>query len=1485
MFEIRWEREIKYRQLRIVLSIEDKSNYLEQLIPPALVAPVGQHVALEILAAYIAWIKGSKEIARLMLMTIEPKIQRDMENLYAHEMLLELKTLFAQQVEQELLQTTRDFHSCKQEEGQSVSSYVLKIKGYIDNLERMGHPVTIGLGVGLILIGLCKEYDGFVQNYNMQSMGKTVNELHAMLKLHEQTLPKKQRSCSSCYSSRNKRSKIDLDSALLWHFRLGHISKKRIKKLQHGGLLNSTDLRIPKGNNGLFFLLPTKNKVLVAQNVEFLKNSLITQEASGSLEDLEIIQEEDTHPSIDTSLNHEEDEQEIDEPQRDHGEPANYKAALLDLESDKWLNAMNVEMQSIKDNEVWVLVELPPNGKTVGTKWLFRKKTDMDEVVHTYKAHLVAKGYTQTPRIDYEETFSPVTDIRAIRILRAIAAYYDYEIWQMDVKTTFLNVYLDEEVYMEQPEGFVNPKYPNRECKLKRSIYRLKQASRKWNKRFDDEIKKFGFTQNHDEPCIYLKANGSNITFLIFYVDDILIMGNNIPMLQDVKSYLGRCFAIKDLGEAAYILEIKIYGDRSRRLISLRQSAYIKKILKRYYMENSKRGSIPMKEKLKLSKSQGASTPAKLKRMQNVLYALAVGSIMYAVRCTHLDVAFAQNVTRRFQQNPCDLHWTTVNNILKYLRYTKDMFLVYGGDLKRELKVSCYTDAGYLTNADDLKKFIFGLGVVPTIKEPISMYCDNTGAIAIANESGITKGARHFRAKVHYLCEVIKYGDIKLEKVHTYDNLADPFTKALAFLKHSEHTRNIEMLPASSHLIVLSIEDKSNYLEQPIPPAPVAPVGQHVAPEILTAYIAWIKGSKEIAGLMLMTMKPKIQRNLENLHAHEMQLIRRRAELVVQGLRASRKLKPGDLSLYVGNGQREAVQAIGLFLFMSPNSILVVSNKRAKLDLDSALLWHYRLGHISKKRIEKLQHGGLLSSTDLRSFEKYVSCISGKMARKPYTRQVERAKDLLGLLHTDVCGPFKITSRHGANYFVTFTDDFCCYGYVYMLNHKHEVFETFKVFQKEVENQRGKTIKLLRSDREGENKTLLDIVRSMTSQTTLPKSFWDYALETAACILNMVPTKKVEKTPYEVWHGQAPKLSYLKVQGGDALVKRDTLTKPDKLEPRSIKCIFIGYPKETMGYSFYYPPKNKVLVARNAEFLENSLITQKASGSLEDLEIILKEDTHPSIDTSLNHEEDEQEIDEPQSDINPIRRSTRTRHAPDRMCLYIDAEEHELGDLGEPANYVYFVEQCAHKVAPIRSPTGIEAGLGEHLAPIERPDKIPIEDQDGYEAWFANRVWRWRVVAPPPTHLIAIPILISSKQPIPPVLVAPAGQQVAPEILAAHKQELLQTTRDFHSCRQEERQSVSSYVLKMKGYIDNLERLGHPVTLSLGVSLILIGLHKEYDGFVQNYNMHSIGKTVNELHAMLKLHKQTLTKSNARALNAIRAGKVQKGNKHKKSHS
>ncbi|GJZ27599.1 retrotransposon protein, putative, ty1-copia subclass [Tanacetum coccineum] len=350
---------------------------------------------------------------------------------------------------------------------------------------------------------------------------------------------------------------------------------------------------------GYYFYFPPENKIVVARYAKFLEKNLISQEVSGRAVELEEIQDEDTSPSENTNKIPMEVEEVEEHSFGDLNEPTNYKATMLDPESNKWLDAMNAEMQSMKDNQVWCLVDLSPN------------------------AHLVAKGFNQTYGVDYEETFSLIADIRAIRILIVIAAFYDYEIWQMDVKITFSNGYLDEYIYMVQPEGFIDPKHPKKVCKLQIFIYGLKQASRRRNKRFDEEIQRFSFAQNLDKPCVYQMASRSNVTFLILYVDDIIIMGNYVLMLQSVKSYLRRCFAMKDLGEAAFILGIKIYRDRTKRLIELSQSAYIDEILKRYMMDNSKRGNIPMQERLDFYNTQGASTPEEVKHMQNIPYALA----------------------------------------------------------------------------------------------------------------------------------------------------------------------------------------------------------------------------------------------------------------------------------------------------------------------------------------------------------------------------------------------------------------------------------------------------------------------------------------------------------------------------------------------------------------------------------------------------------------------------------------------------------------------------------------------------------------------------------------------------------------------------------------------------------------------------------------------------------------------------------------------
>nr|GEV70677.1 retrotransposon protein, putative, Ty1-copia subclass [Tanacetum cinerariifolium] len=405
---------------------------------------------------------------------------------------------------------------------------------------------------------------------------------------------------------------------------------------------------------------------------------------------------------------------------------------------------------------------------------------------------------------------------------------------------------------------------------------------------------------------------------------------------------------------------------------------------------------------------------------------------------------------------------------------------------------------------------------------------------------------------------------------------------------------------------------------------------------------------------MLMTMDPDIQKNLEQIGAYDMlkelkMLYAQQAEQkllqTVREFHVCKQEEGQSVSSYILKMKSyiDNLKRIGYAMTQS----LVVSLILVSLRMEyHSFVQNYNMQGMRKTMTElhamlKL-HEQTLSQKDVAPALHAIR--AGRMARKPYSHQVERAKDLLGLIHTDLCDPFRTVSRQGASYFITCTDDFSRYGYIYLLKHKHEVFETFKVFQKEVKNQLRKTIKSLCSDRRGEY---------------MSQDFLDHLNEHG-----IISHRTAPYTPQHNGVSERRNRTLLDM----ALVKRDTLTKPDKLEPRSIKCIFVGYPKETMRYSFYYPPKNKVFVARNAKFFKNSLITQEASGSLEDLDIIQEEDAHPSIETSLHHNEDDQKVNEPQSNINAIRKSTRTRRASDRMCLHINAEEHELGDLGEPAN-------------------------------------------------------------------------------------------------------------------------------------------------------------------------------------------------------------------------
>ncbi|KAJ9557142.1 hypothetical protein OSB04_011756 [Centaurea solstitialis] len=631
----------------------------------------------------------------------------------------------------------------------------------------------------------------------------------------------------------------------------------------------------PKTTVGYYFYNPKENKVFVARNGKFLEEKFLSLENTRKDVDLQVVDEENTTPVVEPEIQHNNVEPQSEpieevqtqdlrrssrvrqEPDRylgflvsqdngDLNEPTSYGEAVSGSESEQWQDAMKAEMQSMYDNQVWELTDLPQHCKAVGRKWVFKKKTDMDGNVHTFKARLVAKGFMQTHGIDYDETFSPVAMLKSIRILMAISAYFNYEIWQMDVKTAFLNGKLTEEVYMEQPEGFEDPKNPNKVCKLLKSIYGLKQASRSWNLHFDERIKEFGFTKSEFEPCVYTKFSGSIVTFLVLYVDDILLIGNDVPTLQSVKSWLSKCFQMKDLGEAAYILGIKIYRNRSKRIIGLSQSTYIDKILKKFRMDESKKGFIPMQHGIVLSKTQCPVSSQDQDKMKSVPYASAIGSIMYAMLCTRPDVAYSVSVTSRYQQNPGEPHWVAVKNILKYLRRTKEMFLVFGGT-EDEISVTGYSDASFQADRDDfrsqsgyvftlnggaiswksskqdtiadstteaeyiaasdaakeavwLRNFLSDLRVVASVSRPIDIFCDNSGAVAQAKEPREHHKSRHVLRKYHLIREIIGRGDVRICKIPTEDNVADPLTKPLARVKHEAHANSIGMqyLEASS---------------------------------------------------------------------------------------------------------------------------------------------------------------------------------------------------------------------------------------------------------------------------------------------------------------------------------------------------------------------------------------------------------------------------------------------------------------------------------------------------------------------------------------------------------------------------------------------------------------------------------------------------------------------------------------------------------------
>jgi hypothetical protein len=376
--------------------------------------------------------------------------------------------------------------------------------------------------------------------------------------------------------------------------------------------------------------------------------------------------------------------------------------AYASLDADYWKEAVRSEMDSILANGTWEVTDRPYGCKPVGCKWVFKKKLRPDGTIEKYKARLVAKGYTQKEGEDFFDTYSPVARLTTIRVLLSLAASHGLLVHQMDVKTAFLNGELEEEIYMEQPDGFVVDGQEGKVCKLLKSLYGLKQAPKQWHEKFERTLTAEGFVVNEADKCVYYRHGGGEGVILCLYVDDILIFGTSLTVIKEVKEFLSRCFEMKDLGVADVILNIKLLKDDDGG-ITLLQSHYVEKILSRFGYSDCKSSPTPYDPSVIIRKNK------RIARDQ-LRYSQIIGSLMYLASATRPDISFAVSKLSRFVSRPGDVHWHALERVLRYLKGTASYGIHYTG-YPRVLEG--YSDANWISDADETKAtsgYLFTLG-------------------------------------------------------------------------------------------------------------------------------------------------------------------------------------------------------------------------------------------------------------------------------------------------------------------------------------------------------------------------------------------------------------------------------------------------------------------------------------------------------------------------------------------------------------------------------------------------------------------------------------------------------------------------------------------------------------------------------------------------------------------------------------------------------
>ena len=522
-------------------------------------------------------------------------------------------------------------------------------------------------------------------------------------------------------------------------------------------------------------------------------------------------------------------------------EPKTYKEAMTSPDSDKWAKAIADEYGLLMARGTWILDDLPPGRKPVGCRWVFKIKRNPAGQIERYKARLVAQGFTQRYGEDYFETYSPVAGIATIRLLMAWAVQQNMFIDQYDLEGAYLHGDIDTAIFMKQPEGYVEPGQKSKVCRIVRSLYGLRQSGRCWNSKFNEVMLKHGMIRSFTDSCVYIIRINEHTGVIPIYVDDSPAIASSQQMRKLLRCILMSEFKVRYLGPVNTLLGIQFtrFPDGS---LGLNQTDYIKKLLTKYEMSDCNPAPTPLDPGTKLQKNMGSSQEEK-REMEEVPYRQLIGALSYVARATRFDISFAVNVLAQFSSDPEPMHWVAAKRILRYLKGTLEMNLIYR---KTSVEPHIYADASLGTDRDDRRSYsgiasLFGtslinwhaskqksvsystmeaeyraiglatkealwmrnllteIGYFSSSQSPLKIYSDSQAAIAHAVSRIENSRSKYIDIACHFVREHIERHETQLIYVGTKNNLADVFTKPQQGPRHRFLISHLNVAGISQH--------------------------------------------------------------------------------------------------------------------------------------------------------------------------------------------------------------------------------------------------------------------------------------------------------------------------------------------------------------------------------------------------------------------------------------------------------------------------------------------------------------------------------------------------------------------------------------------------------------------------------------------------------------------------------------------------------------